>query len=469
MDILKRSGILIPTKYRNTKWYVRIKDKLERRTQSYDRSNIQYNIFYLESEKFLLIPRYFPIHKFIFEPFEFHDHSHTGEKIEIEHNIKPRDELQEKAIEKLMSTESCILQLAPGVGKTVISIYMIAERKLKTLILVHRDGLADQWRDRLLQFTNLKEDQIARLSSQTFEDDLEKPIIITTNQTFTSLLKRKRRKFLIKLNEANIGIFIADEVHTSVGAPTFSECSIHVPSRYTYGLSATPYRYDGNGDIIEYHLGEIFSDTDKSGTMDSRVTVILLDYEIDTPRRTMYVRWGGEFQRARYLNLLKKSKPFRTVLRGLLRRLIKDNRNLLCIAERINLIDEVFNETKTGSKSKFYKSAKLEELNHKVTFATPGKCRDGVDAPWKDCVIMTSPITNIEQLTGRVVREKKGKKTPVIIDMVDFGCEDMSRSFFSRKSFYERKGWPIQYILFHNKKLKAIDEDVALAIIRREQ
>jgi superfamily II DNA or RNA helicase len=469
MDILKRSGILIPTKYRNNRWYVRIKDKLERRTQSYDRSNIQFNIFYLESEKFLLIPRHFPLHKFIFEPYEIHDHSHTGEKIKIDHRIEPRDELQKNAMEKLMTSENCILQLPPGVGKTVISIYMIAERKLKSFILVHRDGLADQWRDRLLTFTDLEEDQIARLTSQTFEDDLQKPIIISTNQTFTSLLKRHRRNFLTKLNEANIGIFVADEVHTSVGAPTFSECSIHIPARYTYGLSATPYRYDGNGDIIEYHLGPIFSNDDSSGTMESNVTVILLDYEIDTPRRRMYVRWGGEFQRSRYLNLLKKSKPFREVLRGLLRRLIKDDRNLLCISERINLIDEVFNETKSSSKSRFYRNAKLDELNHKVTFATPGKCRDGIDAPWKDSVVMTSPITNIEQLTGRVVRKKEGKKTPIIIDMVDFGCDDMSKSFFPRKTFYERKGWSMQYILYHNNKLKQIDEETALAIIRREQ
>jgi superfamily II DNA or RNA helicase len=464
MDVLKRSGLLIPKKYANSQVYVKIKEHLERRTREYNSSAFTINKFYLESEKYLLIPRYFPLQKFVINP-KIHDHTHEGDIIRIQHNIKPRSETQEKAIDYYLKHENGIIQLSPGVGKTVITIYMIAERKRKSFILVHRDSLADQWRDRFLQFTNLQKDDIARLKSATLEEDLKKPIIITTNQTVTSLLKRSRKKFLMGLNDANIGIFVADEVHTSVGAPTFSECSIHIPARYTYGLSATPYRYDGNGDIIEYHLGPVFSDDNDSDTMNAKITVMLVDYEIDTPKRGVYIRWGGSFQRSRYLNLMKKSKPFRTVLRGLLNKLKKE-RNLLCIAERIKLIDEVYNELSHPSKSKFTASAKMDMLDYEVTFATPGKCRDGVDAPWKDCVIMTSPITNIEQLTGRVVRSKKGKKTPAIIDMVDYGCKDISQSFFKRKNFYEKKGWSIQYSIFKNGKLRMINEEIAMTILR---
>jgi len=467
MDILKRSGILIPTKHRNTRSYVNVKEKLERRTRGYGNSAMTINVFYLESEKFLLIPRNFPLQKYFMNTV-IHDHRHHGQSIEISHNITPRGEVQERAIEYMMNHEDGILQLSPGVGKTVITIYMIAERKLKSLILVHRDPLAIQWKNRFLQFTDIKEDDIARLTSATFEEDLDKPIIISTAQTFLSLLKRKRKDFLIKLNEANIGIFVADEVHTSVGAPTFSECSIHMPSKYTYGLSATPYRYDGNGDIIEYHLGEVFSDDDAQGTMDARVTVFLLDYQIDTPYRTQYIRYGGEFQRARYLNLIKKSKPFVEVVRGLLGR-FKDDRQTICIAERIKLIEELHKWMPSASKAMFCGSGGLETLDSQHTFATPGKCRDGVDAPWKDTIIMTSPISNIEQLAGRVTRAKKNKNTPVIIDMLDYGCKDISRTFHNRKEFYLKKGWKIQYVLYKDNKLKQIDEDIALTIIRGDE
>jgi superfamily II DNA or RNA helicase len=463
IECIRRSGLLIPRSFENTETYVKIKEELTRRTQSYDRSNYTYNMFYIESEKFLLIPRNFPLHKYIFS-LSIKPHQHEGAEINIQHNITPRGEAQKRAIDYMLSNNNGILQLAPGVGKTVIAIYMIADRKKKSLILVHRDSLADQWRDRFKQFTNLQDEDISRLTSTTFIDDFQKPIIISTTQTFLSLLKRKREDFLVALNDAKIGIFIADEVHTSVGAPTFSECSIHMPSAYTYGLSATPYRYDGNGDIIEYHLGPIFSDEDATGTMDARVSVFLLDYKIDTPYRTKYIRYGGEFQRSRYLNLMLKSKPFQEAIRGLLSRL-KDSHNLICMVERIKLIDDLYDWIPSNDKSKFCSSAKNDQLEYKVTFATPGKCRDGVDAPRKDCVITTSPISNIEQLTGRVVREIPGKQTPAIVDMVDYGCREISRTFYGRKTFYEKKGWPIQYFVFANNELKPTDEHTAIEII----
>ena len=465
MDIIKRSGLLISKKHKDKEFYKKIIEELTRRSKAYQTSNYIVNEFFLESEKFLLIPRMFPIDEYQFCKID--NRQNSGEVINISHNITPRSETQKLAISYMMNNNSAILQLLPGVGKTVISIYMIAERKKKSLILVHRDSLGDQWRDRFLQFTNLNKDDIARISSATFKGDLQKPIIISTVQTFISLLKRNRKNFLYTLNDANIGIFIADEVHTSVGAPTFSECSIHIPSKYTYGLSATPYRYDGNGDIIEYHLGKIFSDDDTKGTMPAKVTVLLVDYQIDTPARWKYIHWGGKFQRSRYLNLIKKSKPFLLAIKGLLKRLKKD-RNIIVILERIKLIEELYNWLEHKSKSKFCGSAKLDTLNSQITFTTPGKCRDGIDAPQKDCLIMSSPISNIEQLTGRVIRTKDNKKTPVIIDMVDYSCTYISNTFRNRNEYYKKKKWEINYILLKNNILYNINEHKTFNIIRGE-
>lgn len=464
LKIIQRSGMLISKENQYKEFYIKIKEFLERRTTAYDKSNFVINTFYVESEKYLLIPRYFPIEQYTLH-YKVENYQHEGAPIEITHNITPRSDAQKKAIKYMLKYPNGILKLSPGVGKTVISIYMIAERKRKAMILVHRDSLAKQWENRFLQFTDLEKSDIARLTSATFEEDLKKPIIIVMVQTFRSLLKRNPEEFLTHLNNANVGVMVADEVHTSIGAPRLSECSIHIPAKYTYGLSATPDRYDGNGDIIRFHLGEIFSDDDLEGTMDGRVTVILLDYQIDTPRSFTYVHWGGEFQRSRYLNMIKKSRPFRVAMRGLLSRLKKD-RQIICVAERIKLIDELFKETKHLSKGLFCGAGpKLEQLDFELTFATPGKVRDGVDAPWKDCVIMTSPIRNIEQLIGRILREKEGKKTPVIIDMVDYGCPDISRTFYPRQKYYDQKEWPIQYLLFKDKKLKQIDRELAMDIL----
>lgn len=463
-SFILKSALVISKKYSAEPFYEQIKTDLRRTSKTYNKSTIITNEFFIETEDYLIIPRNYPLKRYVHEKFEIIDKRHEGFPINIEHRIKPRSEAQEKAIEILLSNDSAILQLAPGVGKTVISIYAIAERKVKTFILVHRDSLADQWKERILTFTNLTSDDVSRVTSQTFSEDLKKSISICTTQTFLSLLKRNPIDFLQELDKANIGAFFGDEVHTTVGAPTFSECSIRIPSKYTYGLSATPYRYDGNGDIIEYHLGKIFSDDDIFGTMPVTVTVILADFEIDTAKRYMYVRWGGEFQRARYLNLMKKSETFMRLARGLIDKL-QNERNILFVAERIKLIDELYASTKTVNKSKFYQSAKLEELNSQVTFATPGKCRDGIDAPWKDCVVMTSPIGNIEQISGRVQRFKEDKKKPIMIDIVDYGCRDIARTLFNRLKFYDSKKWQVNFVLISNGETKPIPYDIAIKLI----
>jgi superfamily II DNA or RNA helicase len=423
--------------------------------------------FFKETENYLLIPRYYPLRKVGLGSVQINreEFLQNPEQINIKHNIEPRNELQQRAIKTLLNSRACILQLSPGTGKTVITIYAIAELKLKTLVLVHLDSLIEQWKDRLLQFTNLSEDNIARLRSKTFTEDLQKPIILSTAQTFISLLKRQKDAFLETLNEAKLGIFVSDECHTTSGAPSFSDCSIFVPAVHTYGLSATPKRADGNRDIIEYHLGKIVASEDSEGVMDSRVTVIVMDYEIDTQRRYRYLYWGGNFQRARYLNLIKKSEQFQACIKLLLKKVVVECRQTICVAERIALIDQLFRELKTDSKSKFYKSEPLEKLHSETTFATPGKIRDGIDAPHKDCLIMTSPISNIEQMTGRIVRTHPNKRTPIIIDMVDAGCKRIRSTFYSRKKFYEKKGWPIQYVACNHGKVAPIDEDLAMKII----
>lgn len=464
VELIKRSGVLIPRIYEQMPFYIAIKEDLTRRVKEYTNSVYREYVFYLESEKYMLIPRDYPIRRYI-HSFEMKNYQHKGEPIQINHNIQPRNDTQKKAINHMLSRESCILQLPPGVGKTVISIFVIAETKVKSLVLVHRDSLVDQWKERFEQYTDLPKDKIAKLSSATFNKDLKQPIIITTAQTFLSLLNRKREEFLVALDQANIGLFIADEVHTSVGAPTFSECSMHIPSYRTYGLSATPYRYDGNGDIIEYHLGDVFTDSNIEGTMKARVTVLLLNYEIDTDYRMKYLYWGGDFQRARYLNLMKKSEPFMATVKGLLNKL-KDTRNMLVMAERITLIDELYKWVDSTSKSRFYRSESMGMLKYNLTFTTPGKCRDGIDAPWKDAIIITSPIANIEQLTGRVIRDATDKQQPIIIDMVDYGCRRIANTASTRIKFYEQKNWDVQYILVKDGQMKEVEKEVAIQIMR---
>ena len=41
-----------------------------------------------------------------------------------------------------------------------------------------------------------------------------------------------------------------------------------------------------------------------------------------------------------------------------------------------------------------------------------------LDVPWKDAMIMTSPISDIRQTVGRITRLKEGKQAPIVFDPV---------------------------------------------------
>jgi len=470
----KTSGIVISRKkFEENQWYDDIKRKLTRHSKEYQRSTFITNHYFLEGPNVLKIPRFFPIEEYI-KDFKINENIPDGLDININHNIQLRDDLQKTIVDYMLTHNNGIIQANPGSGKTVISVYVCAELKKKTFILVHRDSLVQQWigpgeqdkKQGFLGYTDIDKNEIGRLSSNNFKEVLSKSIIICTDQTFTSILKSKREEFLIELNKAKIGIFIADEVHTTVGAPTFAECSIHIPAKIVFGLSATPYRWDGNGDIIEYHLGKVYVPEGKSSTMDARVTVLLTNFGI-LPKSYYYLYYGGFFQKSRYLTILKKSKLFISICKALINKFCKEDKQIIFMAERIKLLELLYKDFKSIDKGMFVGSAKLDQTKPQLTFSTPGKCRDGVDLVEKDCLIMTSPISNIEQMCGRVLRIKEGKSQPIIIDIVDIGVKEIRQTLFNRINFYKKKNWGINYLFISDDgKKMLLDETKVIEILK---
>jgi len=207
--------------------------------------------------------------------------------------------------------------------------------------------------------------------------------------------------------------------------------------------------------------------------MPAEVTFVLLDFDIDTPRRRKYLNWEGSFQRARYLSIMKNSKVFMDLAKALLMKLAKENRHLLFISERVDkMIVPLYDWLPVEDKSKFIAGSSLDELEKQISFSTPGKIRDGIDVPWKDSLLITSPVKNIEQLCGRITRTYPGhdKKIPIVLDMVDIGCNNIKNSFWSRVDYYKSKDWKINYLFvnqFTYEKFKLKEED-AFVIVRGE-
>ncbi len=91
---------------------------------------------------------------------EYMDKRNMGTPIHLHFNGQLREE-QQLAADAMLRHEIGILSATTAFGKTVVASYLIASRKVNTLILVHSSALLQQWQKSLSEFL-------------VFEDELPK-------------------------------------------------------------------------------------------------------------------------------------------------------------------------------------------------------------------------------------------------------------------------------------------------------
>lgn len=155
--------------------------------------------------------------------------------------------VQREAMAALLSGRGGILQLACGLGKTVVALDFIARRGVPALIVLDTQLLLEQWEGEASQLLDIP-GGIGLIQGDKF--DWKKPVVLTTYQTLANraatLPEEVRRWF---------GTIVWDEAH-HVAAPVFSR-SADLFYGYRLGLTATPKREDGMHVVHNYHLGPV--------------------------------------------------------------------------------------------------------------------------------------------------------------------------------------------------------------------
>jgi hypothetical protein len=71
---------------------------------------------------------------------------------------------QREAVKKILPHATGIFSASTAFGKTIVALWIMAQRKINTLILVHRKQLLDQWIERINQFLDIPKSEIGCFS-----------------------------------------------------------------------------------------------------------------------------------------------------------------------------------------------------------------------------------------------------------------------------------------------------------------
>ena len=142
---------------------------------------VRFHLF-LESPKKLYIPRFYGLKRFG-EPTI--DKITDGETIDINFkgDLRPEQKpIFDVSYKQIIDTGGGIVSLKCGGGKTVLSLYILAQLKLKTLVVVHKDFLMTQWYDRIKEF--IPDARIGKVQQDTIDIE-DKDIVLSMVQSLS--------------------------------------------------------------------------------------------------------------------------------------------------------------------------------------------------------------------------------------------------------------------------------------------
>jgi superfamily II DNA or RNA helicase len=364
----------------------------------------------------------------------------SGLPIEASFKGKLR-QIQGKALKSILDHEIGILSAGTAFGKTVVGAALIAERKVNTLILVHRKQLMDQWKQRLLMFLELPDKSIGQIGGS--KDKSTKIIDIAMLQTLN-------RKGKIKDIVSEYGLVIVDECH-HISAFSFEQVMKTAKAKHVLGLTATPIRKDGHQPILFMQCGPIRFKIQNKDIADQKVlkhTVI--------PKYTDFSSSTGFFSNTNdksiqdiYSELIQDQNRNQSILNDVIAAL-ENKRIPLLLTERKEHVDYFEKELsplvrniivlragmgKRKLEEKMNMLLNLSDDESRIIISTGKYIGEGFDNARLDTLFLAMPVSwrgTLEQYVGRLHRNHHSKKELIVYDYADINEPMLKRMFDKR-------------------------------------
>ncbi len=379
------------------------------------------------------------------------DERFSGNPIKIDFTGKLRPD-QQVAAEEMLKKDIGVLAATTGFGKTVISAYLIAKRKVNTLVLVHRRQLLDQWIAHLINFLGLSPQEVGQIGGGR-----QKATGVVDVATIQSLYKKGVVNDLV----GEYGHLVIDECH-HISARSFELVVRQSKAKYVIGLSATVTRKDGHHPIIFMQCGPV------RYRVDPRKQAAKRSFQHRVVVRKIQFRLSEEFSEDNRPSIQKIYKAlsddkFRNVkiVEDVLE-VIKTGRYSVILTERrdhLRLLAEQLQPhihnvfvLKGGMGRKQRRLiqdqlANMPDGEPRVILSTGRYLGEGFDDARLDTLFLTLPISwrgTLAQYAGRLHREHNPKKEVIIYDYLDENVPLLSRMYAKRRRGYKALGYKIE-------------------------
>lgn len=348
---------------------------------------------------------------------------------------------QKVAVDRMLTKDFGTLSSATGSGKTVMALYMIAERRQSALIVVHTKDLAAQWTARIESFLGIEAGDVGLIGAGKKAPGRQ--ITIALVQSLYKCVEEVARQ---------IGFLVVDECHRCPSR-TFTEAVTGFDSRYMLGLSATPWRRDKLSKLIFWHLGDVHHEVDKKHLIE---TGHVLPAEVIVRETDFKPYYDPVIEYSKMLSELTADTDRNVMIAGDVARESASNTGIcLVLSDRkahcenlralLKFRFQVEAELLTGDLSMDERRSVIERLNQhkaKIVIATGQLVGEGFDCRELSTLFLATPIRfsgRVLQYLGRVLRPAPGKKMARVFDYVDIHVDTLNKAATARQRVYRQQ------------------------------
>ena len=377
------------------------------------------------------------------------DERYTGRPLAVEF-LGTLHDVQAAAVAAIEPHDFGVLAATTAFGKTVVGAKMIAARGVNTLVLVHRQQLVDQWRERLRSFLSIGDGDVG-----TIGGGKRRP----TGRIDIALIQSLVRNGEVSDLVADYGHLIVDECH-HLSAVSFELVARRSKARYVLGLSATVARKNGHHPIIFMQCGPVRYRVDAKSqaamrSFSHKVRLRETGFRLGTDQESQ----GQQQIASLYAALAQDEKRNELIFDDVLLSLEAGRRPVLLTERRDHLEQlrarfEKFTRNLVvlygGMSATERRVAKVglsrPDTEERLVLATGRYLGEGFDDASLDTLFLTMPISwkgTLAQYVGRLHREHHAKREVIVYDYIDLGVPMLSRMAMRRQAGYRSLGYEI--------------------------